>query len=329
MTEYTVGNGGDIATLTSAAGAVKPGDIVMVREGVYKERLVCATANVLWSGVPGESVVIDGGWDGKVQDGWQTQVALAAPGVVLNGFTIRNCPGRGIGVSASDVTVSNNEVNRTYHGAILVGDSAGDTISNVMVERNLFINMSLSWVTERRPSGVNGSFNIHNTVDSTIRNNITAYGYGECYNIGRGSKRVKLHNNIGHSTNHVLLYLNRCQDCDIAWNWLYHIPDPTYGGKGEDSYSAAIIFGDERSQVVIKWPNSSGNVIRGNVIVNAGRLLEVRNNDLEKGGYDTVLVDTVIENNTFVGGPVTASPSPVTSEAGSTPVASSPTMLST
>lgn len=304
MSEYTVGLDGDFKTLGAAAEAVKPGDVVNVRSGIYKERLTADTPGVTWQAAVGEWPVIDGGWDGTEQTGWATQVAVSGKGCIVRGLTIRNCPGRGVGVSASDVQILNNRVDRTYHGAILVGDSAGEAISGVLVAGNVFTNMSLSWVTEKRPSGVNGSFNIHNTRNSVVRDNITAYGWGECYNLGRGSSGVQLIGNIGHSTNHVLMYINRAQNCEVAGNWLFHIPDPAYSGK-EDSYSAAIVFGDERSAVVARWPNSSGNAVRGNVIVNAGRLLEVRNNAKDAGGYDTALVDTVIEGNTFVGGPVT------------------------
>ncbi len=122
--------------------------------------------------------------------------------------------------------------------------------------------------------------------------------WGEGINVGRGSQRVRVEGNIIHSTNHVLLYINRSQDNELIGNYLYHIPDPAIASK-DGEYSAAIVIGDESGPAVSKWPNSRGNVIRGNVVVNAGKMFQVRNNS---HNYDTRLVDTVIENNTFVAG---------------------------
>lgn len=107
-----------------------------------------------------------------------------------------------------------------------------------------------------------------------------------------------------YSCNHVLLYVNRCQDCVIEANLLYHIPDPVYGGKAGDSFSAGIVIGDERGKVLDRFPFSRGNVIRENLVVNTGKMLQVRNNNIEDG-YDTALTDTIIDNNSFVAGPVT------------------------
>ena len=104
--------------------------------------------------------------------------------------------------------------------------------------------------------------------------------------------------------NHVLMYFMRCQNCEARGNWLYHIPDPTYASKGGE-YSAAVVFGDERGRINAQWPPQEGNRLIGNVIVGAGKLLQVRNNANETGGYDTQLLDTEIAGNTFVAGPGT------------------------
>jgi hypothetical protein len=129
---------------------------------------------------------------------------------------------------------------------------------------------------------------------------VLAEGWGEGINIGRGST-VLVEYNVVHSTNHVLLYFNRCQNSTARGNILYHVADGRYAGK-QDNYSAGIIIGDEGGPSVAKWPPSRGNVIVGNIVVNAGKLFQIRNN---KTNYDSQMLDTVVEGNTFVAGPCT------------------------
>ena len=303
MSEYTVGMGGDFATPAAAAKAVQPGDVVNILTGTYRERLICDVADVTWQAGPGQWPVMDGGWDGSVQTNYAAWVQVPAAGVTVKGLTVRNVAGRGIGVTASRVKILNNRVDRTYYGGIKIGDSSKPAIEDVLVEGNVLTRLSMSWVTEKQPTNVDGNFNIHNVRNSVIRWNVQSDGWGEAWNIGRGSQGVELVENVSHSTNHVVgVYFNRCQNCEARGNVFYHIPDPAYGGKSGDLYSAGCVFGDESGPQVARWPNSRGNRFVGNVVVNTGRLLEVRNNVTN---YDTQLKDSVIEGNTFVAGPVT------------------------
>jgi nitrous oxidase accessory protein NosD len=284
-------------TISAAIQAAKDGDTVVVSGGVYRERVVVdKTISLI-----GESgAIIDGGWNGEETGSFAPQLAVTGRGARVTGLTIRNCPGRGVLVNADGAVVTGCRIDRTYQGAMLIGDANGPQIGGVTVADCTMTRMSLSWVTERKPTNVNGSLNIHNTVDSVIRGNVLAEGWGEGINIGRGST-VRVENNIVHSTNHVLLYFNRCQNSVATGNILFHIDDGRYAGK-QDNYSAGIIIGDEGGPSVAKWPPSSGNVITGNVVVNAGKLFQIRNN---KGNYDSQMLDTVIEGNTFVAGPCT------------------------
>ena len=231
---------------------------------------------------------------------------INAPGVTLKGLAVRDCPGRGILVSASDVTVDECHVENTYHGAIaVIGD--GQSISGVKVVNSTFTQMSRSWDVGDRPT-VNGGFQIHNVTDSLIAANHLSYGWGECFNVGRNSRRVELVGNVAHSFNHVLLYFNRCQDCVARDNILYHLPDAPQV-TDRDEAAAGIVFGDERGPKLDKYEFGAGNVVTGNLVVNCGKLLQVRNNALagEGAGYDTQLRDTRIDGNTFVAGPLTIS----------------------
>lgn len=77
MSEYIVGAGGDFSTLTAASKAIKPGDVVTILPGVYREQLVCDTTEVTWRAEPG--VLVD------------APVQVRAPGVTLKGLTVCNC----------------------------------------------------------------------------------------------------------------------------------------------------------------------------------------------------------------------------------------------
>lgn len=306
MGEYivSVDGMGDFATLTAASKAARAGDVFRVNRGLYRETLNVNVSGVTWTAE--EGALLDGGWRGGLAGtGWSSLITVSAPGCMVDGFSVVNSPGRGIVVNASDTVLENCYVENTFHGGLMVGDGAGPAISNVTVRECLFTKMSQSWVTEKNPKNVNGSVNIHNVVDSVFERNMVCDGWGEGVNIGRNSQRVIVRGNEVHSCNHVLLYVNRCQDCVIDGNSLYHIPDPVYGGKAGNSFSAGIVIGDERGKVLDRFDFSRGNVIRGNVVVNTGKMLQVRNNAITDG-YDTALTDTVIENNTFVAGPVTA-----------------------
>jgi len=313
MTEYTVGSGGDFVTLAAAAKAVKAGDVVHIRAGVYRELLTLDTPRVAWVGEPG--AVIDGGWDGKTKtESWANQVTFKAPGVTVRGLTIRNCPGRGVAILADDPTLEKCIVENTYRGAILVGDSTGAPISGVTIRGNVFRRMSLAWdVGDRGKNGrsVNGSFNVQNVRShnakgearpSVIEDNVLHDGNGEAYNIGRGSEDVLVIGNEAYSTSHVGYYTNHAARTIFERNIFYHIPNPKYGGAKGDKYSAAFVIGDEAGIGEKGFPPSHGTVIRGNVVVNAGKFLQVRNN---KHNYDTKFLGTVVEDNTFIAGPQT------------------------
>lgn len=305
MTNYIVDStgAGDFATLTAAAKAAQPGDVFNVKAGTYRERLDANVAQVTWQAEQG--VILDGGWRGGMAGtGWTPVLSVTAPGCTVSGFDVRNSFGRGILIQASDTTLAGCRTNNTFQGALQVGDGTSAAISNVSVRDCVFTKMSQSWVTEKRPQNVNGCVNIHNAVDSLFEGNVVSDGWGEGINIGRNSTRVIVRGNTIHSCNHVLIYFNRALDCVVEGNIAYHIPDPLYGGKKGDSYSAGVIVGDERGARLDRFAFSRGNVIRGNLVVNTGKLFQVRNNAIDDG-YDTVLEDTVIENNTFVAGPVT------------------------
>lgn len=85
MAVHTVGEGGDFATIGAAVEAAESGDVIEVRGGIYRET-VKLTKAVTLRAAPGESPIIDGGWNGQTtEDTFGGTVACAAEGVASRG----------------------------------------------------------------------------------------------------------------------------------------------------------------------------------------------------------------------------------------------------
>lgn len=300
MSEFTVGPGGEFSSLTAAARQVVSGDTVVVLDGVYRELLICRTPNVTWRAAPGAKPVIDGGWNGAEVEGYVNQIAINADGVTVDGLTVVNSPGRGISIGASGVTVRNCRFENCYHGGLVANGTAapGRFITGLLIENNVFAKLSQSWVTEKRPSNVAGSFIFVRVRDSVARGNVICDGFGEGLNIDRDTEGCLYEGNTVISTNHAGCYFCRSIGNTVRGNTFIHTLEEQYRGS-RGAFPAAVVFGDESASA--SFGPQSGNEFTGNVVVSWGRLLEVRNGS----NYDTLLTDTLIAGNTFIAGPET------------------------
>ena len=300
MAEYTVGPGGEFSSLTAAARQVVSGDTVVVLDGVYRELLVCRVPGVTWKAAPGAKPVIDGGWAGEVVEGYVNQIAVNAEGVTIDGLTVINSPGRGISIGASGATVRNCRFENCYHGGLVANGTAapGRFISGLTIENNVFSKLSQSWVTEKRPQNVAGSFIFVRVRDSVARGNTITDGFGEGLNIDRDTEGCLYEGNTVISTNHAGCYFCRSNHNTVRGNTFIHTLEEQYRGA-RGAFPAAVVFGDETASE--SFGRQSGNEFSGNVVVSWGRLLEVRNGS----NYDTLLTDTLIAGNTFIAGPET------------------------
>lgn len=305
MAEYHVRKGSEMATLAAAAAVAKPGDVVVVH-GVYNERL-SPPPGTTWRTAEEERGGLDGGWNGKsviAKGDERPQVAISQPDVTIEGLIIRNVPGRGItvGPGGSGATVRNNYVENTYQGGF-GANGMGKELKNLLVEGNEFYRISRSWAVQERPTNVNTNFAFVGVTDSEARNNLIHGGYGEGLAIGKDSERLHIHHNVIHTTQHWLIGINRARECVVEHNIAYQTYDPEYE-QADGDQPGGIIFGDEYTGdgdpgKADRFGHSRGNVVRFNVIVGAGTLLGVRNNNR----YNTQLDEgTVIANNTFVAG---------------------------
>ena len=69
-------------------------------------------------------------------------------------------------------------------------------------------------------------------------------------------------------------------------------------------WPGGLVIGDEEGYAGENYEHSRGIQVRGNLIVNCGVGIGVRNN-VSKTGYDTQLIGSLIEHNTVVAGPLT------------------------
>ena len=299
------GEGGTLPTLSAAARLARAGDTVNVGAGVYRERLVLSTDGVTWKGEPG--AILDGNWqvgDGPGDgQGGPPMVSISGAGVVVEGLTIRNSPGDGIAVGdgGDNSAIINCRVDHSYSGGIIVNGSK--PLGGVRIVDCVITRSGMSWAAGYRRN-VSGSLNLIRADSAFVVNTVVAYGYGEGINIGKGSRGCAVVGCTIFDNAHLCLYFNRCTECRAENNTLFltGFRERLVGG---DTWPAGLVFGDEVSARANTFPHSRGNKARGNVVVNCGTLLSVRNNS-KADGYDTCLdADTLIEGNTFIGGPCT------------------------
>lgn len=292
--------GAPFGTLAAANTAAKAGDEVVVSPGIFRERLALKTARVTWRSEERWGAVIDGGWDGTLPDGdddgvFANQVGLGAEEVQVIGFTIRNCM-RGAYLAGRATLLQNCRIDNCATAAVVIGDAMDATVDGCICTR-----MGMAWEAGRRPS-VSGSVILVRATGCTVRRCVVAYGYGEGIDIGRGSRDCLVSECLIFDNAHLALYFNRCVNCIAEGNVLF-LTGFERRNVGDGGWPAGVVFGDEGSENMRTNPHSEGNTFRGNLVINAGTLLQVRNN---RANYDTRLDDkTVIEQNTFVAGACT------------------------
>lgn len=301
MTIYYVkangqGEGGTLPTLAAAAALARPGDEVVVGPGTYSERLACKTNNVSWrSETPGAAVIV-GGWRGQDEGDNSNWVGIGGSGVTFRDFTIRNVPGRALYVAGDNCHVEGLRIDYTGTAGLIVADCKGTVVRGVVLTR-----ASMNFESGHTESAA-GSLMVIRSEDCVVEDCEIAYCYGEGLNLGRGGRRNVARRNRIYDNAHLGLYLNRSTDCIVEDNLIF-LTGYEPRNVGADRWPAGIVIGDEGSERMRTHPHSARNTVTGNVVVNCGSLVDVRNN---VANYDTQLDrETVIQHNTLIAGPCT------------------------
>jgi hypothetical protein len=295
MTTLVVGDG-QYKTIGAALDVAAEGDVIEVSDGIYREMVrINKAVKIIATG--GGRPIIDGGWKGETVDGNPALLAINAAGVTVRGLRLENSPGKGIGISASDVTIQDCHVRNTRMDGIVANGLTVKGLRNITVEDSSFVGLSQKMGGDKSDQAAGSSFVIVYVLDSIFRRNIIGDGFKEGFNIDKNTRGCLWEGNILFDTNHAGCYFNHCQDNIVRKNLFLHTnPEKYRGARGV--FPAAVVFGDERAAESRNVAKSSGNQFVNNVVVGWGRLLEVRNGT----NYDTQLLNTVIEGNTFIAG---------------------------
>ena len=304
MTEYHVvqgggGENGTLPTLKAAEMVVRAGDSVIIGAGQYLT--LSAPPGTHWRAADGERVVIDGGWNGKKQDTESGKAAVGlGAGATLTGVVIRNALGAGA-VLGDNAALIGCAIERSYGNGVHLWRVKGARVEGCTISE------SCSRFTVGGQQG-GASVAIVHCADCVVEGNTIAYGYGEGIDIGRGSKGIRVADNTVFDHKHVQIYFVRSQASVAEGNVVFHTGDARFLTRNGRT-PGGIVFGDEGTDKMDEIAPMRANVVRGNLVVNMGGLLAARNNapgHKDDSLYDTSLdADTVIEDNTFVAGPMT------------------------
>lgn len=295
-------------TITWALASVDAGDTIRVRTGVYRESVKVNKPKVwLVADVPEGSrrPVIDGGWKGEaVPDQRAGLLTIGADGVTVEGLRVENSPGRGVTIAADDVTLRNCHVRNVRMDGIVANGLNVGGLRNILIEDCSFVGLSRKMADGKSDQAAGSSFVMVHVLDSVFRGNIVGEGYKEGFNIDKNTRGCLYEGNLLFNTGHGGCYFNHSQGNVVRNNvFLHTTPERYRGGRG--GFPSAVVFGDERAAENRGVDKSRDNEFSGNLVVGWGRMVEVRNNAKDPGGYDTQLLNTVIRNNTFIAGPET------------------------
>ncbi len=297
-------------TLGKAYNQMDAGDTVKIRSATYREDLALNKDNITFQADDGQQPVLDGGYNEGLFSGGNlpgpegfkpgaaqaNMISIRGNGVTVDGLTIQNIGGVGIGVSGSRATIRNCRIDFCYGGGLII-NGGSNTISGPLVENNTITRCSVKYYHPGRggagPAGVQGTLNIIKSENAIVRHNIVAYSYGEGINIGKGSSNALVEGNVVHTCNHIHIYFNRTRDSIARNNFIYHLYLPEHLGSDRDA-PTGIAIGDE--QAGDEFPHSRGAIIYNNIVVGMGKLFMIRNGT----NYDTQTDECYIGYNTFV-----------------------------
>lgn len=313
MTEYTVGRGGDFATLTAALAAAQPGDTVRVLAGVYREAVKIVTNGLTLIGEPGAT--LDGGysheWAKKVTAkkpgtswdnleykappaGARDMIVVAADGVTVAGLRIQNAPSSGIAAGAvTGLTVCDCSFDHLYGTAIKVNGTTG-TARRIHIKGN-YANAASVMIFDPTRTGVaqvvGGSIKCGNAEDVVIAHNVVVNGFGEGINCGKNIRGFTVVGNLVVDCNHKHYYCNSAVDGEIIDNVALCTGHPAHlWTRGRSPAGFAVNDETERK------PFSDNLTWRRNLAINMGVPFQI----IPRGDGRMTL-----EGNTYVWGALT------------------------
>ena len=273
---------------------VNPGDTIHIVAGTY------ALSQVLWlhqrGGTVGHLLTLEGEGNRTILNVANAfpGVSISMPYIALRNMVIENdSTGNNIEVWASNVSISNVETHHAYNSGLRVMAGTSNVVLDQInshdncqnnVNEQVFLSGSSNWNT-----GVNIMGSNHKIMNSTVWNN-WCEGIG---NGGTGNSNLTITNNTVHDNFSVHIYMDHVQYATIDGNYVYNsTTDTSHYRSGAPA--CGICVADENGGQGTATANL-GDIIRNNVIVNAGEGIAYRTY-----GYILGLRQATIANNTIV-----------------------------
>ncbi len=174
-------------SIQHAADTMSPGDTVFIRGGTYHESVTISQSRLAFIALPDEAVILDGG--GTLGYGFQSSFADPDPQPsdnIIGGFTIRNYTANGVALwSVNDRWMLENlSIQNNGDFAILVSNSDGTTVQNVVMEHN---NGGFSCSPILPPDGP-GCTNLHIVDSQAVDNGAEGDTGVDAFAVERGDK---------------------------------------------------------------------------------------------------------------------------------------------
>jgi parallel beta-helix repeat protein len=260
-------SGRPFATITRAAASARPGDVVTVRAGVYRESAVIRKGGSRGARVVirGESAIIDPsgleGRSGAPADG----LTVAANYVDVEGMEIRNAPGTGLVVwGAHDVRIAGNRVHGSTRSGIWVGHEERGRIWDVVVQDNVVYDNVRENVRRTWRQGWGQSIGVSRARRVTVRGNLVHRNYGEGILLTK-SKDCRVIGNEVFDNFSVQIYLTYVQRTRVEGNLTYSTGDRGYYRNGQPA--SGIMLANETERVPEEATNA--NVVVNNVVLHS------------------------------------------------------------
>jgi parallel beta-helix repeat protein len=254
-------------TITAAARAAGPGDVVRVEAGHYLGRVEIAANGtrerpIHFLPAGSGTVTIDGA--GMPAD--TDLVRISGDYVEFRGFRVVNATRSGISLwGARHVAVRDNEVSGSYRFGIVSGHEDLGESSHVLVEGNTLFDNVRENVARDSSEGWARAIAMDATDDAVVRGN-TVYGnYGEGIGL-LSSRRGLIERNVVYDNFSVNVYLDNAPEALVEGNFIFTTGDARFLRDGRPAYG--VVIANEWAEHLMP---SRGITVRDNTLVGVGR----------------------------------------------------------
>lgn len=229
------------ATITKAASAAGPGDVIAVAGGWYGDQV-----KVWKSGTSGNPITIqpDAGAH-VIIDGWNTKantdlVAITASYINFQGFEVRNATKTGVSVwNGHDVNISGNVVHETRRSGIWIGADKEGLSYNLTIDDNAVYRTVLENNARNAGSGWSKAVSVDLVKNATISNNTVFDNFGE--GIGSlSSSKLYVKNNVAYDNYSAQTYFDNSQSVYVNSNKIFQTGNSDYYRSGKAGIGVLI-----------------------------------------------------------------------------------------